>query len=135
MDPTSSDLNSFSDDPVILKEMVAELIRRLAERDRKIDSLIHQLERFRRNAFGRRAETVDPDQLLLAVKELLAETDEPETAPEPARDDSLVGSLPKDDKTRRKGHGRRKLPNHLKRERKEYCQVSPEGSHALSRHR
>jgi transposase len=118
-----SDLNSIpTDDPKVLKEMLLELMQRIAERDRKIDALVHQLEQLRRHAFGRRAEAVDPDQYRLILQELLSETDhrEPELPVEPPKDDDFLGPTPGTGGTHPKGHGRRTLPAHLKRERKEY---------------
>jgi len=70
-----------------------------------------------RARFGPRAEKVDPAQLLLFARELLAEADSKQAEGEEA--EPSEPSPP-----RRKGHGRRKLPEHLPRKR-EVIDVPP----------
>jgi transposase len=89
------------DDVSVLKEMIAELLASVHSLQRQNDQLQHRLGQLLRARFGSKAESVDPAQLLLFAKELLAEPKEEVKAEEPPRP--------------RRGHGRRKLPRNLPR--------------------
>jgi transposase len=89
------------DDVGVLKEMIAELLELLQSKTRQIDQLQHRLGQLLRARFGNKAESVDPAQLLLFAKELLAEPKEEAEAEDPPKP--------------RRGHGRRKLPRNLPR--------------------
>ena len=86
-----------------------EYLEQLKLRDRKIDDLQHQVQALLRRYFGRSSEKMDPRQRLLfenlidqAIPEIAAEdtSDNPSTPP-----------------PRRNGHGRRRLPADLPREK------------------
>jgi len=88
-----------------------QLLEQLNEHNRTIDSLQHQLQALLRRYYGRSSEKVDPKQMML-FKDLLDKC-----IPEmPEREDS---DSPEDEiapGSRRKGHGRRRLPADLPRE-------------------
>jgi len=85
-----------------------QLLEQLNEHNRTIDSLQHQLQALLRRYYGRSSEKVDPKQMML-FKDLLDKC-----IPEmPEREDS---DSPEDEiapGSRRKGHGRRRLPADL----------------------
>lgn len=135
MDARTTDaISELTDDPKLLKEMLRDLAKRLQDQDQRIVTLTHRLEQLLRRTFGHRAETVDVNQLRLAFADLVREVDgEAEaTAPltggpadgpaERAVKEAFLGPLPDPAtiKPRRKGHGRRPLPEHLRRERIEH---------------
>jgi transposase len=86
-----------------------EYLEQLKLRDRKIDDLQHQVQALLRRYFGRSSEKMDPRQRLL-FENLI---------------DNAILELPSDDAGpdesspthRRKGHGRRRLPTNLPREK------------------
>jgi transposase len=91
-----------------LETLQNELTEHLEQRDRKIDDLQHRLQELLRRHYGRSSEKLDPNQRLLfedvidkAIPEMPADDD--------GEDEAVV--------TKRKGHGRRKLPADLKREK------------------
>lgn len=91
------------------EELLAERDEWLAERETKIKELQSQLAYLKQKLFGRRGEKIDPQQLLL-FNELQAQADaiEEELEQEEIR------------YTRRKGHGRKPLPDNLPVEEVEY---------------
>ena len=89
-----------------LQRMVLELVASVQQHQRDNDSLRHRLDLLLRRLYGPRGERFDPDQLLLFA-ELIAATDTP-APPE--------GKEPKKSKRRGQPHGRRRLPQHLRRE-------------------
>ena len=86
-----------------------EYLEQLKLRDRKIDDLQHQVQALLRRYFGRSSEKMDPRQRLLF--ENLIDQAIPEI---PAADAGDEESLPA---PRRNGHGRRRLPADLPREK------------------
>jgi transposase len=107
------DLNNLPGDAEILQTIVRQLLESLKNLELRNKQLAHQLARLQRWQFGKKSEKIDPAQLLLAFQELQAlqkeaeeATEEPEEKPEPPR--------------KRRGHGRRPLPENLPRERIEY---------------
>jgi transposase len=82
--------------------MIAELLASVHSLRRQNDQLQHRLQQLLRARFGTKAETIDPAQLLLFARELLAEEPQAEAKEE-------VSSTP------RRGHGRGKLPRNLPR--------------------
>lgn len=92
-------------------QLIRELLQSLAEQAHLAEKLQHQLELLLRQRYGRKTETVDPAQLLLFAREILAaaEPPAPEPAP-PAEAPPAPASQPK-----KGGHGRKPLPAHLPR--------------------
>ena len=85
-----------------------EYLEQLQQRDRKIADLQHQVQTLLRRYFGRSSEKMDPRQRLLF--ENLIDQAFPEL---PAEDATAEESAAR----RRKGHGRRRLPADLPREK------------------
>lgn len=116
-------------DALTLQSLVLELLGTLQEKNRRIDQLSSQLELLKRHLFGRRSEKLDPGQMPLDLGELSVPELEEVEAPEPEE--------PRPEGVRR-GHGRRRLPSHLPRQRFEYDVAEPERTcrecqHALVR--
>src|SRR5438046_9516059 len=95
--------------------LIRELLETLHQQGLLIGNMQHQLERLLRQRFGRSSEKVDPGQLLLFAADILAEPDaigatEPE--PDPDADADAPPAPAPAEQPRRKGHGRRPLPEH-----------------------
>lgn len=101
-------------DPQALRALVLELLSILQDKERRIGQLSSQLEALKRRIFGRQSEKLDPGQMALDLGAwLTAQALEPKEE-EPA-------SPPGDEPEQRKaGHGRRRLPRELTRQRTEY---------------
>jgi len=97
-----------------LRQLVAELLAALQEKERRIGQLSAQLETLRRRLFGRSSEKLDPDQMVLDLGAWLAAH-----LPEPAVETPEPPATEKE-KVARRGHGRGRLPQHLPRHRTEY---------------
>jgi transposase len=94
----------------LLRAERQEFIEQLQQKGRRIESLQHQLQQLLRRLFGRSAEKIDPQQLLLFEKVLNQLAPPVVTAPaEPADSESPTPV--------RHGHGRRRLPANLPREK------------------
>ncbi|MCH8913687.1 MAG: transposase, partial [Planctomycetes bacterium] len=92
----------------LLRAQRIEFISDLKQRDHKIVDLQHQVQALLRRYFGRSSEKLNPNQRLLF--EDMVDSCIPET---PAEEDSE----PQASTTKRKGHGRRRLPSTLPREK------------------
>jgi transposase len=107
-DPTAA----LPDDPVILQQMVLELLATLRDTRRQNEELQHRLDLLLRRLYGPRTERFDPNQPLLfpdAFEAVAPEVSEPGNAvplePEP-------GAAPT---KKPRPHGRRALPKNLRR--------------------
>jgi transposase len=109
-DPNTSQLVQLREENALLRAERAEFVEQLKHKDRKIDSLQHQLQALLRRYYGRSSEKMDPKQMLLF--EDMIDKAIPEM---PAEDEADVQALPS--KGKRKGHGRRRLPADLPREK------------------
>jgi transposase len=128
---TPDPISELTDDPKLLKAMLRDMTQRLEERERRIETLLHRLDQLLRRTFGHRAETVDVNQLRLAFADVARETESDTEAAAPPTEGTADGSAeravkeaflgpppdPATIKPHRKGHGRRRLPEHLRRER------------------
>jgi transposase len=99
------------DDPVVLKQMIQELLVTLHERDRELAGVRDRLHQLLRRLYGPRAERVNPDQLALFA-ELLQTEATPTPTPQPQPDEAPP--------RRAQPHGRRKPPGQFPRERRVY---------------
>jgi transposase len=97
------DAQELSNDPAILKGLVASLASELKYRDILIEKLKHQLVGLRRHQFGSRSESLDQLELTLEEAEIARASEEPAEQVAPA---------PAGEKRRPK---RRPLPDHLQR--------------------
>jgi len=111
LSPVSEPAPSLPTDASTLQSLVLELLGTLQEKDRRIDQLSSQLEVLKRHLFGRRSEQLDPNQMGLDLGDL--------SIPEVAEADPLATAETAPE-SRRRGHGRRRLPEHLPRHRVEY---------------
>jgi transposase len=94
------------DDPVVLQQMIRELLQQLRDAQHETEQLRHQLERLIQRLYGPRTERLDPNQLLL-----IPDAFEPAPAdPQPVAPE--IGPKPK----KHQGHGRTKATKELRRE-------------------
>lgn len=110
-----NDEKTLPDNPQILKQMISELLETVNKQERTIGRLEHSLSEMIRQRFGKkseRLEDIDPEKLLPFISDYLKslEPAEKEVEPEPVKEEIKY--------TRNKpGHGRKKLPESLNRER------------------
>lgn len=105
-DGTAS-LDHLPDDPALLKGLVRELLATHHAQQRQIEQLTHRLDLLLKRVYGPRADQLDPRQLTLFDPP--SAEDSPALTP-PPEPDVITTTVTKN------GHGRRKLPEHLKRE-------------------
>lgn len=98
-----------SSDLELLRAERDEYLEQLKLKDRTIDDLQHQLQALLRRYYGRSSEKMDPNQRLLF--EDLIDKAIPEIPADDAGDEESPPTQ------RRKGHGRRRLPSNLPREK------------------
>lgn len=111
--PSGMDTAALPDDPAVLKQMIADLLRALRGERRDREEVQQRLDALLRRLYGPRPSSTQPDQPLLF--------------PDPT--DDIPVSLPpspppaNNPPSRRgqcKPHGRRQLPPHLRREPRRY---------------
>lgn len=110
--PTLPDPKKLPKDPIVLQQLVLELLGQLSEKDRRIETLTTWLAELRRHQFGRKTESLtDENQKLLGflVQGMLARKPEPIVEPPPAPPAAPA-------KQQRKGHGRAPIPKDLPRD-------------------
>ena len=108
-DPNTSQVAQLQREVELLRAERDEYLQQLTLKDRKIDDLQHQVQALLRRYFGRSSEKMDPRQMLLF--ENLIDKAIPEM---PADDDADAPAVPA---RQREGHGRRRLPSNLPREK------------------
>ncbi len=115
----------------LLRELEAarEQVRVLSERVRELlgenASLLARMDALCRRLYGKRSEHVDPAQLALAFAELEKEGIEPAPPPVDPAKEADSGEVEEEAKKapaapKKPGHGRARLPSHLKRRRVEH---------------
>ncbi len=90
--------------------LIRQLLEQLDNSTRKLTQMEHQLQQLLRRLYGRSSEKIDPKQMVLfaeMLKQLEAQNPAVELQPAPA----APAAAP------RKGHGRRRIPDDLPRER------------------
>jgi transposase len=107
MTPIDTD-TPLPDDIAAAHRLIRELLATLREQTHLNANLQHQLEQLLRKLYGRKSETLDPNQLLLFAREIL-EAGGPEIQPEPVPEPTPVEKPPA------QGHGRKPLPASLPR--------------------
>ena len=112
-DPNTSviELTRLRQENGLLRAERDQLLERQHRHLREIESLQHQLQSLLRRYYGRSAEKIDPQQLLL-FEDLLAKL-----APGTTVEAPVTPSAPESPKPANKGHGRRRLPSNLPREK------------------
>jgi transposase len=98
--------------------LIGGLVAALDVRDRKLRQLQHQLEQLLRWRYGAKRERVDENQLFLEALRIV--TTESAVSPEPTNPDRSTTAAPAAAPLPRPGHGRQRLPAHLKRQRQDY---------------
>ncbi len=101
------------DDLALCYEIIRRQADTIAEAQRRIEQLEHQVELLLRRQYGPRRESVDPDQLQLFADDATEEGDSGTPEPQPEVEDSARR------RTWRR-RGRQQLPEHLPRQRIEY---------------
>lgn len=105
-------LESLPSDLAACHALIRQLLEQLDNSGRKLTQMEHRLQQLLRRLYGRSSEKIDPKQMALfaeMLKQLEAQNPavEPESAP-------AATPVP----TNRKGHGRRRIPADLPRERR-----------------
>lgn len=104
-----SSLRQSSHEVALLRAERAQFLEQLQQKDHQIDSLQHRLQQMLQRMFGRSAERIDPQQMVLfetLLNQLAPLTPTAEALPE--------SSTPR---TTTNGHGRRRLPSDLPRQK------------------
>lgn len=115
---------ALPDDPALLKQMIAELLTTLREMRQDNEQLHHRLHQLLQKLYGAKAERWDPNQPALfpelhpdAASEAVRDSQASAPSPlAPAADTTTSTTPPKT----KPGHGRKKLPDNLQRERREH---------------
>jgi len=119
-EPPAEPAAALPDDPVLLRQMIRELLDILRQTRRENEQLQHRLDLLLRRLYGPRTERFDPDQILL-----IPDAFEPVT-PEPA-DTVPPAPEPRPESPKRaRPHGRRPLPKALPREPQSYVLTEAE---------
>jgi transposase len=108
------DPESLPDDPALLRQLILQLLQTLRSDRARIEKLQQHMDWLVRRMFGRSREKLDPRQLALfdaLAAEVAAAGAEEASCGEPALAETATAPQP----TKRKGHGRRPKPDHLKR--------------------
>ena len=113
--PTAVDTAALPDDPVVLKQMIAELLRALRSERRDREAVQQRLDAFLRRLYGPRPAPLNPDQLLL-----FAQTEAVPAPPEPSAAEQASGQPPNQRGRTNQPHGRRRPPQALRREPRRY---------------
>jgi transposase len=100
------------DDLSACQRLLRELLATLKQRDLELEGVRHRLDQLLRRLYGPRSERLDPNQ-----PNLFDSCPPPPESPPPATPtEPETAILPK----RKNGHGRKTLPENLKRDRQEY---------------
>jgi transposase len=110
----ASTLEALQREVELLRAERDELLEQRHDQQREIASLQYQLQTLLRRYYGRSSEKMDPRQRLLF--EDLIDTSIPETPVDDDEDATAVSDAA-DVAVKRTGHGRRRLPTHLQREK------------------
>lgn len=108
-----NDPASLPDDFEVLKRMIRELLQALKEAQQEREGLQQRLDQLLRRLYGPKSERLDPNQAWL-----FPEMETAEATPEPVSQTAAETDTPLSPK--RKGHGRKGLPEKLPRHRVEH---------------
>lgn len=103
---------ALPDDPVVLQRMIRELLSTLQDTRHELNGVRHRLDLLLKRLYGPKGERFNPHQ-----PTLFAGIEPP---PEPAAPPIEPESNPADASRKKKGHGRKRLPENLPRRRCEY---------------
>lgn len=112
---TTHDATNLPDDPILLKQIIAEQSELLDQQRTQIEKMKHEMEQLKRMHFGPRSERLVPEQMLMpfAGQSFPAQLPPPGTLPRSSGRDPQHFDGAK--AIENNGHGRQKLPDHLKR--------------------
>lgn len=114
------DRNNLPKDVKQCHTLIAELVRELDVRDRRVRQLQHELEQLLRWRYGQKRERIDENQMFFeALAMVSAKQEGPQAEPEAPEQPPTVP---------RRGHGRKRLPADLPRKRIVY-DLPPEQRH------
>src|SRR5579872_3885846 len=113
-EPPDEPAAALPDDPILLRQMVRELLDVLRQARRENEQLQHRLDLLLRRLYGPRTERFDPNQPLL-----IPDAFEP-AAPETADGAPPVTAPGEASAKKARPHGRRPLPEDLPREPRVY---------------
>lgn len=117
--PATVDVGALPDDPAVLKQMIAELLRALRTERRDKKAVEERLDALLRRLYGPRPTPSNPDQLLLFLDDADNDLSIPAASPTPPSPEADEDAKPKR-RGKNQAHGRRKPPAHLRREEKRY---------------
>jgi len=102
-------------DPAVTEALIQELVATNQQLQTRIDQLQHRLDLLLKQVYGPRADRLNPDQMQLFA-DLLIEPPVPPTPPPALPPEPALPHEPAPSRPKKKGHGRRKLPDNLPRE-------------------
>jgi transposase len=105
--------SDLPDDLSTAHELIRQLAQTVHTQEHLIAKLQHQLEQLLRHRYGHKSEKIDPAQLLLFAREILAELGAAPHETEPAAPEQPAGT----EAVKKNGHGRKPLPASLPRKR------------------
>jgi len=100
--------------------VVAQYDNTIQSQQRTIESMEHRIAQLLRRQYGSKQERIDPDQLMLFSGEELKQVVEELAAEATPSGNTPSGNGAKPSTSRKQGHGRQQLPEHLPREQKIY---------------
>jgi transposase len=108
------DLTRLPDDPGVLKHIIAQLSETVTEQSGRIEKLRQEIDQLKRMHFGPRSERVVPEQMVMAfaTQSFPAQLPPPTPPRSHSRDPQHFDAAKA---VEGNGHGRQKLPDHLKR--------------------
>jgi transposase len=112
--PLADDAAALPEDPVILQQMIRELLDVLRQTRHENEQLQHRLDLLLRRLYGPRTERFDPNQPFLIPDAFDAPDAPAAPAPPPATEPEPVAATTTAQKKQR-GHGRKGLPKNLPR--------------------
>jgi transposase len=123
------DPNTLPDNPDLLRQMVIDLATQLDAHERRLQRVQNILEQLLKWRFGQKREKIDERQLFLFavqieaaggdVKEIIAELEQDRES-KPDDDNEPPAAATADQPAKPRGHGRKRLPRTLTRERIEH---------------
>jgi transposase len=124
--PLATDTAMLPDDPAVLKQMIAELLRELRNARRDREGLQQRLDALLRRLHGPRPAADNPQQPSLFPDLDSDTTVSPESTP--ASSTPPHGEEPANRRGKNQSHGRRQPPAHLRREARRYELTAAERS-------
>lgn len=109
--------HNLPEDAAALRQIVLQLLQTVADKDRLLERVQHQLQQLLRQRYGPRRERIDENQLFLYAAQMVAASQAPAAS---TTADSAAEATPAaaaTTKAKHSGHGRKPLPASLERRR------------------